>query len=193
MPLLRDLAPLFALHLALLIATLVLGPGNLADVRVQLTWAGFLTLGWTIAPRWIGDHTSMIRRYLAAMISSIALHGVLVMLGSLTGLGMQTYLVLWIGATLLALIRRNGALTMHQQASFRLPLQHFLLIATLIVFAVCVYRTPRSNDIHQFMLQQQDMLAKGSLRVSSIGMSAMDIDQPMPRWKAHYRHDGRHD
>lgn len=188
MPSLRDLGPLFALHFALLILTLLLGPGNLADVRVQLVWTAFLTLGWAVAPTWIGNHASIIRRYLAAMISAIALHGVLAMLGSLSGFGMHAYLAIWIGTTLVVIFHRANSLASDPRITNRIPLRHLLLIAAIILFVVCVYRTPRSNDIHQFLLQQQDMLAELSLQVSSIGMSAMDVDQPMPRWKAHYWH-----
>ena len=188
MPLFRDLAPLFAMHFVLLLATLFLGPGNLADVRVQLAWTGFLTLGWLLAPQWLGEHTSFIRRYLAAMISSVAFHSILVAAGSISDLGINTYVTIWISATLIALIQRAVSLNPNTLTTRRVPLQHWLAMIVLIVFVVCVYRTPRSNDIHQFLLQQQDMLAEHSLRVTSIGMSAMDVDQPMPRWKAHYWH-----
>lgn len=188
MPLFRDLKPLFAVHLALLIITLLIGPGNLADICVQLVWTAFLTLGWLITPSWIGDHTSMIRRYLAAMITAIALHAILVMIASLIGFGMHAYLVTWIGVAMVVVFRRAKSLGSDPQIAQRIPTQHRLMIVALILFAVCVYRTPRSNDIHQFMLQQQDMLAEYSLQVSSIGMSAMEVDQPMPRWKSHYWH-----
>ncbi|QEG02025.1 hypothetical protein Mal15_61080 [Stieleria maiorica] len=192
MPLLRDLSPLIAGHSALLIATLTLGPGNLADVRVQLTWAAFLALGWLSAPWWIGDHCAPIRRYFAAMISSIALHGLLACAASLTGLGMKAYLTIMAVALLAAAALRYGHLVRTAVGAAPWPVvrppRHSLMITTLIVFSVCVYRTPRSNDIHQFLLQQQDMLANASLDVSSIGMSAMDVDQAMPRWKSHYWH-----
>ncbi len=188
MPLLRDLMPLFAIQSILLIATLVLGPGNLADLRVQLSWTGFLALGWLIAPSWVGSHSSLIRRYLAAMISAVALHGLLAFTASLLGFGMNTYLSIWTAGLLIAGFRRHEHLSGAVPGVTRLPTGHGLLILTLIVFSVCVYRTPRSNDIHQFLLQQQDMLQHASLRVSSIGMSAMEVDQPMPRWRSHYWH-----
>ncbi|QDV46656.1 hypothetical protein Enr13x_65650 [Stieleria neptunia] len=203
MPLLRDLMPLFAIQLALLIATLALGPGNLADVRVQLTWTGFVALGWLIAPSWVGNHGALMRRYLAAMISAITLHGLLAFTASLCGFGMNTYLAIWTAGLLTAGIWRHDrlrgpapvgpapvgpALGGPVVGGPRWPVGHTLVIITLIVFSVCVYRTPRSNDIHQFLLQQQDMLRHASLRVSSIGMAAMEVDQPMPRWMAHYWH-----
>ncbi|MCS7467060.1 hypothetical protein NZK35_10415 [Stieleria sp. ICT_E10.1] len=192
MPLLRDLMPLFAIQSTLLIATLVLGPGNSADVRVQLTWTGFVALGWLIAPSWIGSHSSLIRRYLAAMTSAVALHGLLAFSASLLGFGMNTYLLVWTAGVLIAGFRREAQLSRDSPGPPpgppHWPVGHSLLVLTLIVFSVCVYRTPRSNDIHQFLLQQQDMLRHASLRVSSIGMSAMEVDQPMPRWRSHYWH-----
>ncbi|MDV6030988.1 MAG: hypothetical protein F9B45_12975 [Phycisphaera sp. RhM] len=188
MPLLRDLLPLLAIQSTLLIATLALGPGNLADVRVQLTWTGFVALGWLIAPSWVGSHSSLIRRHLAAMISAVALHGLLAFAASLLGFGMNTYLAIWAVGLLSAGIWRREHLGRALPTAIGLPGGHGVLILTLIVFSVCVYRTPRSNDIHQFLLQQQDMLEHASLRVSSIGMSAMEVDQPMPRWRSHYWH-----
>lgn len=188
MPLIRDLAPLLILHLTVLVATIALGSGNLADVRVQATWTLFLAIGWLMAPHWTGDHGSLARRYLAAMISAVAVHGLLVAAGSWIGIGMNVYLMIWGAGLLIAGISRARKLRQTTRAGWRIPLRHAAVTAAVILFVVCVFRTPRSNDIHQFLLQQQDMLANHSLQVSSIGMSAMDVNQPMPRWNAHYWH-----
>lgn len=188
MRLLRDLAPLFATQLALLMITLLLGPGNTADAGVQLTWTGFLLLGWLVAPLWAGFQPSALRRYLTAMISAVAIHSVLAATGSALGFTMDIYLVIWLLAILAAAVARASQLGRGSESRFRLPAVQSWLILTLAVFVVCVYRHPRSNDIYQFMLQQQDMLSKLSFDVSSIGMSAMEVDQPMPRWRAHYWH-----
>ncbi|MCO8123785.1 hypothetical protein NHH03_18720 [Stieleria sp. TO1_6] len=188
MPLVRDLAALLALQCLLLIATLAIGPGNMADIRVQLAWTGFLLLGWTIAPRWIGNHTSWLRRYWAAALTSIAVHGWIVAVGGWIGISMNAYLMLWAAAIVMGMIDRWRVLRHRLLPQIRFPAAHGWIVLALVLFVVCVYRTPRSNDIHQFMLQQQDMLAQQTLRVTTIGMSAMGVDQVMPRWNAHYWH-----
>ncbi|OYP29843.1 hypothetical protein [Rhodopirellula sp. MGV] len=188
MLLIRDLAPLFCIHASLLLGTLVIGGGNAADVRLQSLWLAFLSTGWLIAPQWQGRTSSILTRYCGGMISSIAIYAVTVAGLSWLGQGMQAMLVCWCGISLAAIT--NRAIQLRQWLPMRLRIlpTQVALISTAIVLAVCVYQAPRSNDIHQFILQQQDMTLSSSLQVSSIGMTAMDVDQPMPRWRAHYFH-----
>lgn len=185
---LSDLKPLFIGHLTLLAATFLLGPGNLADVRVQSVWTAFLLLGWLAAPTWAGEHVSPMHRYLAAMVGSVAFHGLLAFAGSVIGFGFQTYLAVWSAGIFVVGFWRLRRRVKPPPGHRRILQRNALICLALAVFVVCVYRTPRSNDIHQFLLQQQDMLENGSLRVTSIGVSAMNVDQPMPRWKASYWH-----
>jgi hypothetical protein len=187
MRLLRDLAPLIALQLLLLAVTLVIGPSDGADVRVQLVWSLALLPGWLLAPNWAGQSTSFLRRYLAATITSLTIHCWLVIAGNAFGFGMLGYRWCWLSLIAVAMATRHFQLR-EPTRGLRLPRRHALVILTLVIFSVAVYRVPRSNDIQQFMLQQQDMLAAESLQVSSIGMSAMEVDAAMPRWRAHLWH-----
>ena len=186
MNVLRDLGPLFKLQGWLLLLTLTFGGGNFADARVQAAWLLFLMPGWLLAPFWVGDHAHVPSRSLVGLIVAIGFHGMFAACAAWLGLSMTTTLCLWIGLLLTALVIRQR--TTVRRVATRMPLQHQLAIGTLMVFCVAVYRTPPSNDITQFILQQQDMLAADSMQASAIGMEAFGVDEPMPRWRAHYWH-----
>lgn len=72
MLLFRDVAPLIVLSSLLLLMTLLMGPGNVADVRVQLIWFVFLLNGWFWSPVWQRSTSSVLTRFSAAMITSLA-------------------------------------------------------------------------------------------------------------------------
>lgn len=189
MHLIRDLLPLVLAHGALLLITLLLGPGNVADAKSQAVWLLFLTTGWLTAPSWSSVHLSFMDRYLRGMITSVALFSVLIPLASVLHWPIGAMVILWLAALAIAATWRLQSLRSIRSELIAWPDRRTLCgLFVLMVFAVCVYRTPRSNDIFQFMLQQQDMLQNDTLQPTSIGMAALGVDEVMPRWRASYWH-----
>ncbi|WP_149497978.1 hypothetical protein [Roseiconus lacunae] len=188
MLLFRDVAPLIVLSSLLLLMTLLMGPGNVADVRVQLIWFVFLLNGWFWSPVWQRSTSSVLTRFSAAMITSLALYSTLIAVLVVAEQRMTTALALWGILTVAGIWHRLRQLSSSQSAAWRITWPQSIIFMALIVVSVCLYQTPRSNDIRQFILQQQDMTFVGDLQVSSIGMDAMDVEQPMPRWRAHHYH-----
>ncbi|MEO1529583.1 MAG: hypothetical protein AAFX06_29530, partial [Planctomycetota bacterium] len=182
----RDLVPLLRWQGLLLLVTLAFGGGNLADVRVQFAWLAFLLPGWWLAPTVVGNHATVLTRYVVGMVVGVAAHGILASIASWFDVSLTHYLFVWGILFLASMVVRQRSIGASVDA--RTPLAHELAIATLMLFCVAVYRTPISNDIGQFILQQQDMLASDSMRASAIGMEAFGVDQPMPRWRAQLWH-----
>lgn len=188
MPLIRDISPLLLIHAAVLALTVILGDGNSADAVVQTCWLGFLLPGWCIAPLWQGKTSSMLSRYSGGMITAMAVYAAAIATFCALQLSMASMIRFWIVLLIASLAIRGFTLHGVEHAPWRIPKSHLIVIATLVVVSICIYEAPRSNDIHQFILQQQDMTRWETLQVSPIGMSAMEVDQPMPRWRAHYFH-----
>lgn len=188
--LIRDLCGLLVIQSTLLAATLLLTDADQGDLRVQIAWLVFLIPGWLLSAAWTGNRASLTTRYLHAVISSIAAHGCLIFLGYAIGAGFDLYFVAFA-----ALVLVTGWMRARQLAGGRATPQRLAINArelciwiAVMFLVVSIYRMPRSNDIAQFSLQQQDMAAARSLQTSSIGMSAMGIDEAMPRWRAHHWH-----
>jgi len=189
MILIRDLFPLLAVQFALLIATLTVGPGDQADVRVQLTWVAFLAAGWLAAPLWTSTHSHLTDRYLRATISAVAIYSLMIPIASAFGWAIAALLGSWGVVILLSASWRHRQLVRRaSRPPLKVASRQLAMIAVLILFSVCVYRTPRSNDIPQFILQQQDMLLTDTLSPSNIGLAAMEVEEVMPRWRANYWH-----
>ena len=161
MPLIRDLVPLFTVHLCLLLTTLVVVPGNVADVRVQIVWTLFLSLGWLLTPIWMGSHVSMMRRYTGAAATSIAFHGLLVAVGSLAGWGINIYVIAATVVMGIAAITRYRHLTQQSVPRPRISSALAAVVETIAIFSICVYDVPGSNYIYDVLLQQQEMLENG--------------------------------
>lgn len=188
-PLLRDLLPLIAVQGTMLAATLAFGPGNIADCRVQSVWCLYLVAGWWITPVWSCGRETLLSRYLKAMTSSTALFSLIIPPAAFLGWSPRTVGFDWVLVICLAAVFRYRSLAKaNRPPTLHIAWRHVALIATVSLFAVSVYRTPRSNDIHQFLLQQQDMLLTESLAPSDVGMAAMEVDKVMPRWRANYWH-----
>ena len=138
-----------------------------------------------------------LHRYTIATALSLGSHGLLTAVGALINMPLWSYWIFWSGLALFAIWQRFVSRTIRQRAENqprnqsigrKLTWSDVLLITSVLVFAVAVYRTPRSNDIRQFVLQQQDMLWEQSFQTSAIGMTCHGVDRPMPRWRAHYWH-----
>ncbi|TWU08295.1 hypothetical protein Pla52n_08770 [Stieleria varia] len=195
----RDLRPLLVMQTLLAVATVVLTwvfwngvtDGIAGDLRVQAVWAIFLVPGWLVSARWTGRRCSFLSRYFAAAVSSLGIHSTLGVIASSLGWRLATYQIVFLLFLLFVIIDRARRL---RKDSGRMPvtqswsLPTMGIIAGIIVFSVSVYRVSRSNDIGQFVLQQQDMVAEDSLSVSAIGMKGMGVDEAMPRWNAHLWH-----
>lgn len=206
--LIRDLLPLLAVHAVLLAATLLasitqifpvkseLFDSIVGDAMLQVAWLVFLIPGWLLAPLWTPRRASLLRRYFGATVSSIAMHGVLASLGWVLGQSLESYFVALALVTVAAAWMRMQRLSLEGSPASpaatlparKTPAMELVLIGSLICFCIAVFRTPRSNDIRQFVLQQQDMVAERTFEVSPIGMAALGVNEPMPRWKAHLWH-----
>jgi hypothetical protein len=186
----QDLYGLFVVQSLLLAATFLLTASDRGDLRTQIAWLIFLIPGWFLASAWTGSRACLATRYMHAVISSMAAHGCLVCLGYWTGAGFDSYFVAFAVVTGITLWLRARKLASAAAAPQRLPTdgREILVWLAVMVLVVSIYRMPRSNDVAQFSLQQQDMAAERSLQPSSIGMSALDVDRTMPRWRAHYWH-----
>lgn len=187
---LQDLSGLLAIQFLLLALTFILTAGDRGDVRTQLAWLVFLIPGWYLAAAWTGSRACLATRYAHAVISSMAAHGCLVCLGYWTASGFGIYFLAFAIVTAVAAWSRarrltTGAATPQRLASDR---REMLVWVAIMILVVAIYRMPRSNDVAQFLLQQQDMTAERSLQPSTIGMTALQVDRTMPRWRAHYWH-----
>ncbi len=185
----KELSGLSAIHLALLTATIALAGGDGDDLRFQVVYLMFVLPGWLLSPRWTGNHAGLAKQYVHALITSFLIHSWLVAGGIWLGLGLGAYFI-GFGAVLAAsLIDRGVSLGRGGKVrALRLDAEDLVIWLVVLLFVVIVYRAPRSNDIGQFLLQQQDAVETRMLRPSAIGMSGMGVDQPMPRWRANYWH-----
>lgn len=187
--LLSDTRGLLLLHLALLICTLLVAGFDSGHLRLQSLFLLFVLPGWCLAARMPADLGQLETRYFHAVLISLFLHGWLVAVGAYWELGLRGYylgflLVLTAAvADRLWCLRTSAAPRLNGVSPSRL-----LLGVALLLLIVVIYRAPRSNDIGQFLLQQQDAVVRGQLAPSAIGMAGMGIDEPMPRWRANYWH-----
>ncbi len=185
----QDLKGLIAIHLVLLAMTVICANGDSLDFRFQVTYLIFVLPGWLLAPRWTPRHSTLVRQYAHALITSFLIHGWLVFIGTSLGLGFRGYFVGFAVVSIAALADRFRQLSRHDDVrKLRISGTDLALWLSIILFVVIVYRMPRSNDIGQFMLQQQDAAVSFLLTPSPIGMSGMGLDQAMPRWKANHWH-----
>jgi hypothetical protein len=187
--LIKDLRGLLLTQFVLLLLTAALTGADAGDVRLQLVFFVFLLPGWLLAPAWTGRRAGVAQQYAHAVIGSVAAHGCLAGLCFLVGVGFTAYFVAF--AILLAVgvlwrIRSFRQPVPPRRLDIRWPER--LLWVSVMVLIVAVFRAPRSNDILQFSLQQQDMAADRSLQPSSIGMTALGVEEPMARWRAHLWH-----
>ena len=189
-----DAGPVFVLHAVTLAMTLLMG-GDRGDVRVQTVWFLCLLPAWWLSGLVdVWSRQIFLKRYVVSVALAISLHAWLASLATVLDLGFGIYRFAW-----LLLIVTSGGLRQWKIASGATPslepwsrstLRQWdvIVILAIVFFSVTVYRTPRSNDVPQFILQQQAMQADGSFRPSSIGMAAMGVDEAMPRWKSHLWH-----
>ena len=185
----NDLSGLVGIHFCLLALTMIVAAGDVGDVRFQIAYAIFVLPGWLLTPRWTGHRGSLVKQYCHALITSFLIHAWLVTIAILLGLGFRGYFLGFAIVLVAAMIDRMHRLR-RCDAVRRIRVAHneWILWLAVAVFVVVVYRLPRSNDITQFILQQQDAVVTQQLAPSAIGMSGMGIDQPMPRWNANHWH-----
>lgn len=185
----QDLLPLLAIQGALLGFTVALTASDSGDWRVQLAWFAFLLPGWWLAPTWTSGRHSLVKRYAHAVIGSFAAHGSLAGIGYLLGLSFTVYFSAFACIAVVAFLRRLTELRLARHIPWRkVECSELFLWAAVMVLTVAVFRQPRSNDIIQFVLQQQDMLASRTLQPSDIGIAALGVNEPMPRWRSHLWH-----
>lgn len=185
---LRDLGGLIAIQACLLFLTIVLTDADATDVRTQFAWSVFLLPGWIGAAFWTPKHAGLMRQYFAATVTSIAMHAWIAALGSWCNIGFNGYSIAFAVCTLVIASARIVAIGRQGPRQLSLRRDAIIAMMVLMVVAIVVYRTPRSNDIDQFVLQQQDMILRDSLRPSPIGMEALEVSEAMPRWKSHLWH-----
>ena len=107
------------LHAALLAVTFAFGGANQADVRVQLSVLLFLLPGWWIAPRWMGEHTSPLRRYAGAMTTSVAMHALvaffwtLPFIATVTGGAISQLIWGWLAIVVICGLLRSRTILLH--------------------------------------------------------------------------------
>lgn len=185
---LRDLSGLIEIQACLLILTFVLTNADESDVRTQLAWSIFLLPGWIGAAFWTPKHAGLMRQYFAATVTSIAMHAWIAGLGSWWNIGFDGYYIAFALCTVAFASARFVAIGRHGPRQVSLRRGEIIAVGVLMIVAIAVYRTPRSNDIDQFVLQQQDMILSGSLSPSPIGMDSLEVAEAMPRWRAHLWH-----
>lgn len=163
--------------------------GDVGDLRFQAAFLLFVFPGWLIAPRWTGTHSGLVKQYSHALITSFLIHGWIVAIGSLLGLDFRDYFI-GFGIVFAASIADRLVHLKRSRASrtIAIPPGEILLWIAILLFVVVVFSQPRSNDITQFFLQQQDAVITLQLSPSAIGVAGMGLDQAMPRWKANYWH-----
>ena len=185
----KDLQGLLAIHAALLALTLLIADGRSEDIRFQIAFTLFVLPGWLLAARWTGAQSGWVRRYCHALITSFLIHGWLAAFGSFFGLFFSHYFSVFGLLIFLTMVDRWRRLrTESAPRPTRLAGRDLLVWFAVMMLVVVVFRAPRSNDIGQFILQQQDAAVTGQLAPSSIGAAGMGIDQAMPRWRANYWH-----
>ena len=188
-PILSELRGLLLVQSLLLALTWLLTPSDSGDLRVQLAWLVLLVPGWFFSASWTGRRASLPIRYAHAVISAIGIHGCVAGFGSLLQLGFRGYYVTFAAVTLVLLARRWRFLVRHGgKQRLRLPAIEWIVWIAVMVFVVAVYRVPRSVDIIQFSMQQQDMTANESLQPSLVGMEALGVREAMPRWRSQLWH-----
>jgi hypothetical protein len=185
----KDLRGLVAIHFVLLALTMIFAAGDTSDVRFQAVYFVFVLPGWLLSPRWTGRRSPLVKQYCHALITSFLIHSWLVAFAVSLGLEFREYFIGFALVLIAAIIDRTAKLrNQGNTRSNRISANDWILWLAVMVFIVVVYRMPRSNDITQFILQQQDAVLTGLLTPSDIGMSGMGIDAAMPRWNANHWH-----
>ncbi len=186
---LGDLRGLFLVQGLLLACTCLFTPSDVGDLRVQLAWLAFLVPGWCFSAWWTGHRASLPVRYTHAVISATGIHGCVAGLGSLLHLGFQAYYGALVTLAIVLLVMLGRVLGLrNRNQRIRLSAIEWMVWMAVMVFVVAVYREPRSADIIQFSMQQQDMTANESLQPSLVGMQALGVNETMPRWRSQLWH-----
>lgn len=186
---LHDLSGLLLVHGVLLATTFLLSRADAGDLRVQLAWTAFLLPGWCLSATWTSRRSRISTRYVHAVIGAIGVHACLAALGAAADWSFRGYYLCFGAVTLASLGLRwqqLARLDLGRRAS--LPTMDWLVWGAILLLVVSVYRQPRSADIVQFSLQQQDMTESRSMQPSAIGMAAMEVEEAMPRWRSQLWH-----
>ncbi|QDT08577.1 hypothetical protein [Planctomycetes bacterium K23_9] len=190
----RDLSWLIGIHvaivamLALASAMSVFAPFDNGDLRVAVAFTVFLAPGWWLALRFCPAGSGVDTRYAVAAIVSFVIHVWIAWPSSRIGLSFDAYYATFALIGLCAAFDRTRQVRKIGLPRYRISRSQLALNAAMLFFICAAYRVPHSNDIAQFLMQQIDMTAARNFSPSPIGMTAFDIDAPMPRWDTNAYH-----
>ncbi len=185
-----DVLPLFLFLFALAAASRLLGLPHWAYLSVNGVLFLFLLPGWLLAGRWRSSAHGLALRYYHASVIAFALYAASALVCHLLGLGFNAFYCIYSAIILAALVASLPVYRQGQPGDFlpRGRTAPVVAIAIVVAFAICAYRVPWSNDIGQYLLQQQDMAQSRTFTQSAIGMTAFGISEPMPRYQTHLFH-----
>jgi hypothetical protein len=185
-----DVLPLFLFLFALAAASRLLGLPHWAYFAVNGVLFLFLLPGWLLARRWPSSARDGATRYYHASVIAFALYAASALVCHGLGLSFDAFYCIYAVIILAALLVSLPAYRRGKPRDF-LPgwrAAPVAAIALVAAFAICVYRIPWSNDVGQYLLQQQDMARSRTFAPSAIGMTAFGIPEPMPRYRTHLFH-----
>ncbi len=183
-----DVGWLLAIHVVILAVMAVLGGIDQGDLRVFAVFTLFLLPGWWLAPRFCRSGGGLDVRYAIAAVIAFVVHVWLAWPASRFGLAFAHYYVAFVIVCLAALAVRVIDLRQYGLPRYRLRLGQVVVSGALLLLICAAWRVPQSNDVEQFLLQQIDMAEQTNFSPSAIGMTALGIDQAMPRWNANAYH-----
>lgn len=185
-----DASALFLLFFALAWISMHLGLPHRAYFAINGIFSLLLLPGWILARHWPSSRLGCVARLYHAALISFALYAVTALACAGVRASFQAFYVTYLALILATAAASLPAYSRRRPRDFLPRWRPACAIAVIIVaaFAVCAYRYPLSSDIAQFTLQQQDMAQSRTFTPSAIGMTALGIFEPMPRWRAYLFH-----
>jgi hypothetical protein len=185
------LLPLGLFFFGLSLASALLGFRSSAYLKINSLLVLFLAPGWWIGRAW-RPRSGLVDRFFTASVISFSVYSVLAQVATWLDRSFADFYVAYAAVLLLTgILAGAGEDSPVREVSSDRPratLGQGLLVAGFVLFLVLAYRVPWSNDIGQFLMQEQDMAVRRSFQPSPIGMTSFGIFEAMPRWRCHVLH-----